>query len=411
MRLDIVTIFPEYFAPLDISLLGKARRAGLLDVRVHDLREWTHDRHRTVDDTPYGGGPGMVMKPDPWGEVLDTLVPPFPGTLPGTSPSPPGGGPSTPPVPGETSSLASSGDASGATRSGGASDAGSPGRGEPSDRLAADRLSASEPAPPGAFGTPSGASRPVPPGAKGPGASRLGTSGVSGTASSAKSETGSLGAAGVGEPAAPGPESARDPEAAAPGGEASATGAAPGTVPRLVIPTPSGRPFTQADAVRYAAEPWLIFACGRYEGIDSRVAEEARTRMPVDEVSLGDFVLAGGEVAVLVMVEAIGRLLPGVLGNADSVADDSFAPGAMESLLEGPVYTKPPVWRERPVPDILLSGHHGAIARWRRDEALRRTARHRPELLSRLAPEALDKHDRAVLREAGFPVDGEGMAD
>ncbi|NDU75997.1 tRNA (guanosine(37)-N1)-methyltransferase TrmD [Actinomadura sp. DSM 109109] len=264
MKIDIVTIFPEYFAPLDISLLGKARRTGLLDVHVHDLRGWTHDRHRTVDDTPYGGGPGMVMKPDPWGEALDALAP----------------------------------------------------------------------APPAA-----------------------------------------------------------------------------GAVPRLIIPTPSGRPFTQADAVRYAAEPWLLFACGRYEGIDSRVAEEARTRMPVDEVSLGDFVLAGGEVAVLVMVEAIGRLLPGVLGNADSVADDSFAPGAMESLLEGPVYTKPPVWRERPVPDILLSGHHGAIARWRRDEALRRTARHRPELLTRLAREALDEHDRTVLREAGFPVDAEDMAD
>lgn len=182
-------------------------------------------------------------------------------------------------------------------------------------------------------------------------------------------------------------------------------------MPRLIIPTPSGRPFTQADAARYAAEPWLVFACGRYEGIDTRVAEEARTRMPVDEVSLGDFVLAGGEVAVLVMVEAIGRLVPGVLGNADSVADDSFAPGTMESLLEGPVYTKPPVWRDRPVPDVLLSGHHGAIARWRRDEALRRTARHRPELLARLAPEDLDERDRAVLREAGFPVDGEGMAD
>lgn len=303
MKLDIVTIFPEYFAPLDISLLGKARRAGVLDVRVHDLREWTHDRHRTVDDTPYGGGPGMVMKPDPWGEALDDLAPRVPGIPPGTTPSapggrlstPPGGGLSAPPVLDETSPAASA-DVS-------------------------------------------------------------------------------------------------------------------GPVPRLIIPTPSGRPFTQADAVRYAAEPWLIFACGRYEGIDSRVAEEARTRMPVDEVSLGDFVLAGGEVAVLVMVEAIGRLLPGVLGNADSVTDDSFAPGAMESLLEGPVYTKPPVWRERPVPDILLSGHHGAIARWRRDEALRRTARHRPELLSRLAPEVLDKNDRAVLREAGFPVDGEGMAD
>ncbi|WP_329519867.1 tRNA (guanosine(37)-N1)-methyltransferase TrmD [Spirillospora sp. NBC_01491] len=260
MRIDIVSIFPEYFAPLEVSLLGKARRNGLLDVHLHDLREWAHDRHRTVDDTPYGGGPGMVMKPEPWGEALDTLAP------------------------------------------------------------------------------------------------------------------------------------------------------AGGEVPRLVVPTPSGRPFTQALATQYAAEPRLLFACGRYEGIDSRVVEEARTRMPVDEVSLGDFVLAGGEVAVLVMVEAVGRLLPGVLGNADSVADDSFAPGAMESLLEGPVYTKPPVWRERPIPDILLSGHHGAIARWRRDEALRRTARNRPELLARLDPDALDAHDRKVLAEAGFPVRGEDMA-
>ncbi|SNS37964.1 tRNA (Guanine37-N(1)-) methyltransferase [Actinomadura meyerae] len=293
MKIDIVTIFPEYFAPLDISLLGKARRAGLLDVRVHDLREWTHDRHRTVDDTPYGGGPGMVMKPGPWGEALDALVPP-----------------------------------------------------PPSDGL-------------GNAGAPADAAVPASPGA---------------------------------------PERAE-------------SGPAPGAVPRLIIPTPSGRPFTQADAVRYAAEPRLLFACGRYEGIDSRVAEEARTRMPVDEVSLGDFVLAGGEVAVLVMIEAIGRLLPGVLGNADSVADDSFAPGAMESLLEGPVYTKPPVWRDRPVPDVLLSGHHGAIARWRRDEALRRTARHRPELLRRFAPDDLDARDREVLRDAGFPVDSEGVAD
>ncbi|MFI0368488.1 tRNA (guanosine(37)-N1)-methyltransferase TrmD [Actinomadura sp. 1N219] len=293
MRIDIVTIFPEYFAALDISLLGKARRTGLLDVHVHDLRGWTHDRHRTVDDTPYGGGPGMVMKPEPWGEALDAIVPPTPP-------------PPTPPV--------------------------------------------SEPTP-----LPSAsASRPV---------------------------------SGAGQ------------------------AAASGTVPRLIIPTPSGRPFTQALAAQYESEPWLLFACGRYEGIDSRVVDEARTRMPVDEVSLGDFVLAGGEVAVLVMIEAIGRLLPGVLGNADSVADDSFAPGAMESLLEGPVYTKPPVWRERPVPDILLSGHHGAIARWRRDEAIRRTARHRPDLLARLAPKDLDERDRAVLREAGFPVDGEDMAD
>jgi tRNA (guanine37-N1)-methyltransferase len=178
-------------------------------------------------------------------------------------------------------------------------------------------------------------------------------------------------------------------------------------VPRLVVPTPSGRPFTQATAQEYAAEPWLVFACGRYEGIDARVVEDARTRMPVDEVSIGDYVLAGGEAAVLVIVEAVGRLLPGVLGNAGSVTDDSFAPGSMEALLEGPVYTKPPVWRDRAVPDVLLSGNHGAIARWRRDQALRRTVAERPELAARLAPETLGEHDRRVLRDAGFPVDGE----
>lgn len=268
MRLDIISIFPEYFAPLDVSLLGKARRRGLVDVRVHDLRQWTYDRHRTVDDTPYGGGPGMVMKPDPWGDALDAIAPP--------------------PAPGS----------------------------------------------------------PLPEGA----------------------------------------------------------------LPRLIVPTPSGRPFTQALAMELAAEPWLVFACGRYEGIDSRVVEEARTRMRVDEVSIGDYVLAGGEAAVLVMAEAISRLLPGVLGNADSVTDDSFAPGSMETLLEGPVYTKPPTWRDRAVPEILLSGNHGAIARWRRDQALRRTVANRPELVAGLDPATLDEHDREVLRDAGLPVDGEPMA-
>lgn len=260
MRIDIVTIFPEYFAPLDASLLGKARRRGLFDIRLHDLRDWTHDRHHTVDDTPYGGGPGMVMKPAPWGEALDAIAPP---------------------------------------------------------------------------------------------------------------------------------------------------GAAAGPAPRLVVPTPSGRPFTQAVAQRYAGEPWLVFACGRYEGIDARVVDDARARMPVEEISIGDYVLAGGEAAVLVVVEAVARLVPGVLGNADSVTDDSFASGPMETLLEGPVYTKPPTWRERAVPEILMSGNHGAIARWRRDQALRRTVTNRPELAARLRPETLDDHDRRVLRDAGFPVDGE----
>ncbi|MCO6011692.1 tRNA (guanosine(37)-N1)-methyltransferase TrmD [Actinoallomurus purpureus] len=256
MRLDIVTIFPEYFAPLDVSLLGKARRRGDVDVHVHDLRDWAYDRHRTVDDTPYGGGPGMVMKPEPWGEALDAVVPP-----------------------------------------------------------------------------PSQA--------------------------------------------------------------------------RLIVPTPSGRPFTQELAVEYAAEPRLVFACGRYEGIDARVIEDARERMPVDEVSIGDYVLAGGEVAVLVIVEAVTRLLPGVLGNADSVSDDSFAPGRMEALLEGPVYTKPATWRGRDVPEVLMSGNHAAIARWRRDQALRRTALRRPELVGR---NPLDEADRQALTDAGFPVDAERMA-
>jgi tRNA (guanine37-N1)-methyltransferase len=231
---DVVTIFPEYLAPLGVSLLGKAQDRGLLEVRVHDLRAQTADVHRTVDDTPYGGGPGMVMTPEPWGRALDAVV-----------------------------------------------DAGGP-----------------------------------------------------------------------------------------------------AAAPLLVVPTPSGRPFTQQLAGELAGEPWLAFACGRYEGIDARVLEDAATRMRVLEVSLGDYVLAGGEVAVLVVVEAVARLLPGVLGNAESVRDDSFAPGPMCGLLEGPVYTRPPVWRGRAVPDVLLSGDHAAIARWRREQALERTRTRRPDLLA-----------------------------
>ena len=253
LQIDVVTIFPEYLAPLNVSLLGKAQERGLLEVRLHDLRTWTDDVHRTVDDTPYGGGPGMVMKPEPWGKALDAVV----------------------------------------------------------------------------------------------------------------------------------------------------AGGGPVDAPRLLVPTPGGRPFTQALARELADEPWLAFACGRYEGIDTRVLEHAADRMRVDEVSLGDYVLAGGEVAVLVIVEAVARLLPGVLGNAESHADDSFAPGAMEGLLEGPVYTRPPVWDGREVPAVLQSGNHALIARWRRDEALRRTAACRPDLLAALA-DRLDARDRAVLADAGF---------
>ncbi|WP_165989286.1 tRNA (guanosine(37)-N1)-methyltransferase TrmD [Streptomyces sp. YIM 98790] len=256
MRVEVISIFPEYLAPLDLSLVGKARERGQLDLRVHDLRQWTHDRHHTVDDTPYGGGPGMVMKPEPWGEALDSVL------------------------------------AEGA-------------------------------------------------------------------------------AAGAGEPV-------------------------------MVVPTPSGRPFTQALAVELAARPWLIFTPARYEGIDRRVIEEYRQRLELREVSIGDYVLAGGEAAVLVMTEAVVRLLPGVLGNAESHRDDSFAPGAMSGLLEGPVYTKPPQWRGREVPEVLVSGHHGRIARWRRDQALRRTAELRPDLIAGCDPAALDRHDREVLAGLGW---------
>jgi tRNA (guanine37-N1)-methyltransferase len=197
-------------------------------------------------------------------------------------------------------------------------------------------------------------------------------------------------------------------------GPGNAPAPAPGTPARLIVPTPSGTPFTQELAAAYAREAHLVFACGRYEGIDSRVVADARTRMPVDEVSIGDYVLAGGEAAVVVIVEAVCRLLPGVLGNEQSHSDDSFGGtgGAMSGLLEGPVYTRPRTWRARDVPEVVLSGNHQAIARWQRDEALRRTAVNRLDLIRRLAaaPGGLDKRDRQVLADAGFPVDTENVA-
>jgi tRNA (guanine37-N1)-methyltransferase len=257
MRIDVITIFPEYLEPLRVSLLGKAADRGLLQVNTHDLRQWTHDVHRTVDDTPYGGGPGMVMKAEPWALALEAVT-----------------------------------------------------------------------------GTEEGADRPT-----------------------------------------------------------------------LVVPTPSGRPFTQAKAAELAEREHLVFACGRYEGIDRRVIDAAAETMPVEELSIGDYVLAGGEVAVLVIVEAVARLLPGVLGNAESARDDSFAEGAMSGLLEGPIYTKPAEWRGRAVPEILTSGNHGAIARWRRDQALARTAANRPDLLAALDPQSLDKKDRATLDALGLLSD------
>jgi tRNA (guanine37-N1)-methyltransferase len=227
MRIDVLTIFPDYLAPLQLSLVGRAIETGIVDLAVHDLRAWTHDRHRTVDDTPYGGGPGMVMRPEPWGEALDELA-----------------------------------------------DADS----------------------------------------------------------------------------------------------------------RLLVFTPSGRRFDQALAAELAAEEHVLLACGRYEGIDARVVEHAATRMRVDEVSIGDYVLNGGEAAALVVCEAVVRLLPGVIGNPESLAEESHAVGN-EGLLEYPVYTKPPSWRGLDVPETLFSGHHGRIADWRREQALARTRERRPDLL------------------------------
>ena len=324
MRVDIVTIFPEYFGPasgaggpLAVSLIGKAAARGNVNFHIHDLRQWATDVHHTVDDTPFGGGPGMVMKADVWGTALDAILSEESQSL--ASPSTPLATTSTPiNSPGEPSTALS-----------------------PDERSTLSVPSAGSPAP--------------------------------------------------STPAAP-----------------SVTGA------RLVVPTPSGVPFTQEMALAYAGERHLVFACGRYEGIDARVVQDARARgMAVDEVSIGDYVLAGGEAAVAVIVEAVCRLLPGVLGNERSVSDDSFGGGggSMHGLLEGPVYTRPRAWRGNEVPAVLLSGDHAAIARWQRDEALRRTAERRPDLIRRLAAgDGLDARDRAVLIQAGFPVDGESMA-
>jgi tRNA (guanine37-N1)-methyltransferase len=251
MRVDIITIFPDYFGPLDLSLIGKARAVGLLDVSVYDLRTWTSDVHRTVDDTPYGGGPGMVMRPEPWFGALQNV--------------------------------------------------------------------------------------------------------------------------------------------------------GPGT---LIVPSPAGRPFTQANARELATMDHVIFACGRYEGIDQRILDDAAERMPVREVSVGDYVLFGGEVAVLVILEAVTRLIPGVLGNPESLTEESHAAG----LLEAPVYTKPASWRGRDVPEVLRSGDHGRIGRWRRTQSLLRTAARRPDMLAAYPAAQLNQADREALAEGGFQITSPDVA-
>lgn len=270
MRIDVVSIFPEYLAPLELSLIGKARQDGLLELNVHDLRDFTTDRHRTVDDTPYGGGAGMVMKPEPWAQALTAVA-----------------------------------------------------------------EAAIETAPKAAI------------------------------------------------------------EAAAEKPEDSAV-----RKPVLIVPSPAGERFSQAIAHELAEEDQLVFACGRYEGIDERVLEWASEHFTVRPMSLGDYVLNGGEVAVLAMVEAVGRLLPGVVGNPESLVEESHSDG----LLEYPVYTKPSSWRDREVPAVLLSGNHGKIAQWRRHEQYRRTAERRPDLLEEFDAGALPRADRTAFGDLGYDV-------
>jgi tRNA (guanine37-N1)-methyltransferase len=237
MLIEAISVFPEYFEPLRLSLIGKAIDTGLIKVRIHDLRDFAHDRHRSVDDAPYGGGAGMVMKPEPWGEALDSL----------------------------------------------------------------------------------------------------------------------------------------DNYNAADDGELS-------SVPTLIFTTPAGTLFTQTAADELSTHQHLVFACGRYEGIDQRVVEWARGHFNVREYSLGDYVLSGGEVAALAMIESIVRLVPGVLGNPESLIEESHAI-ASDGLLEYPVFTRPPKWRGLDVPEVLLSGDHGEVAKWRRAASESRTAARRPDLL------------------------------
>lgn len=226
LRFDLISIFPEYLSPLKLSLLGKAQDKGLLAINIHDLRDQTTDVHHSVDDTPYGGGAGMVMSPVAWGDAIDQI----------------------------------------------SSDA--------------DQID-------------------------------------------------------------------------------------------LVILTPAGKKFNQKMAYEFSKSKQIIFACGRYEGIDQRVVEYAQAHADVMELSIGDYVLNGGEVAAVAMIEAICRLIPGVIGNTQSLADESHADG----LLEYPSYTKPQSWRGFEVPEVLLSGHHAEIAAWRKEQSLKRTQENRPDLL------------------------------
>jgi len=218
MRIDVISIFPEFFSVTELSLLGKAREAGLVDLHTHNLRDFTDDKHKSVDDIPYGGGPGMVMKPEPWGQAIDHVL-----------------------------SLSN------------------------------------------------------------------------------------------------------DPAT-------------------LIFLSPAGARFVQSTAQELASKPWLIFACGRYEGIDARVARHYRglaAKLQVLDISIGDYVVAGGESAAVVVIEAVTRLVPWVLGNEESVVAESFADPSDPKKVEAPAFTRPDVWRGLEVPAVLKSGDHAAIQAWR----------------------------------------------
>lgn len=297
MKIDIVSVFPEYFEVLNLSLLGKAQAKGLVEVTAHNLRDWTHDVHHSVDDTPVGGGAGMVMKPEVWSECLDELLQLEPAVVENTE------------------NIEDSADSCDTADSGTAQS----------------------------------------------------------SADSENSEKTDIAQSSAG--------------------------------PVLIFPNPSAPLFTQQDATELSHADHLLFGCGRYEGYDARIPQYYRAQgIDVREYSIGDYVLNGGEVAVSVMLEAITRLLPGFMGNAESIVEESYT--GENALLEHRQYTKPAEWRGIKVPDVLLSGNHAKVDRFRRDEALQKTDELRPDLIEALDCTKLDKADRKTLMSLGWEVSG-----
>lgn len=377
MRIDIVSVFPEYFDVLNLSLLGKAQAKGLIDVHAHNLRDWTHDVHHAVDDTPVGGGAGMVMKPAVWAECLDDLLGLEPRDMSGQADT------ASSDMSASVAEGADTGDMLGRCRnqSGDIDDAG---RGQ---------SGANQPVAVASADDPSSA-------ASGYGNTDMPVGGF--TTADDKSDAPQSSNE---EPAihrnADSVDSAEQSEHVNDNSEHVNGGSA--TV--LIFPNPSAPLFTQRDATKLSHARRLVFGCGRYEGYDARIPEYYRAQgVDVREYSIGDYVLNGGEVAVSVMLEAITRLLPGFMGNPESIVEESYTGG--NALLEHRQYTKPAVWRGMGVPEILLSGDHGKVDRFRRDEALTRTNQIRPDLIERLDCRTLTKADRKTLMALGWEVSG-----